>query len=68
MISLSHSYLQKGHMSMMWKDMTFSYSYFLWFEDLNGTSLKPKEIPSNLLNNSIKPVYQPGILSGEYYK
>lgn len=26
-------HLQEGHLSVMWKDTIFNYSYFLWFED-----------------------------------
>lgn len=33
MIEQSRMHLQEGHMSIMWKDTTFNYAYFLWFED-----------------------------------
>ncbi|XP_055595934.1 BLOC-3 complex member HPS1 isoform X2 [Uranotaenia lowii] len=67
MVELSRTYLHKGHMSMIWKDVTFSYGYFLWFEDPNGTALKPKEIP-DLSAISTKPQLIAGILAGDYYR
>ena len=33
MVEQSRVHLQEGHMSIMWKDTTFNYAYFLWFED-----------------------------------
>lgn len=33
MVEQSRMHLQEGHLSVMWKDTTFNYSYFLWFED-----------------------------------
>lgn len=33
MIDQSRNHLQEGHFSVMWKDTTFNYAYFLWFED-----------------------------------
>nr|CAD7263622.1 unnamed protein product [Timema shepardi] len=33
MVDFSRSHLQEGHMAIMWKDTTFNYAYFLWFED-----------------------------------
>ncbi|XP_062698219.1 BLOC-3 complex member HPS1 [Aedes albopictus] len=67
MVELSRTYLHKGHMSMIWKDVTFSYGYFLWFEDANGTALKPKEFP-DFSTISTKPQLIAGILSGDYYQ
>ncbi|XP_065092961.1 BLOC-3 complex member HPS1 [Ochlerotatus camptorhynchus] len=67
MVELSRTYLHKGHMSMIWKDVTFSYGYFLWFEDANGTALKPKEFP-DFSAISTKPQLIAGILSGDYYQ
>lgn len=67
MVEMSRAYLQKGHMAMMWKDTAFNYSYFLWFEDTNGTSLKPKELPNTSASN-LKPMMQPGIMAGEFYQ
>jgi Hermansky-Pudlak syndrome 1 protein len=67
MLEMSRTFLQRGHMAMMWKDVAFNYSYFLWFEDLNGTSLKPKELP-NYASTNVKPTLHAGILAGEYYQ
>lgn len=33
MVEQSRNHLQEGHFSIMWKDCTFNYAYFLWFED-----------------------------------
>ena len=33
MVTFSREHLQAGHLAVMCKDTTFSYSYFLWFED-----------------------------------
>ena len=33
MVEDSRIHLREGHMSVMWKDTTFNYAYFLWFED-----------------------------------
>jgi len=33
MIDFSRAHLVDGHISLMWKDTTFNYAYFLWFED-----------------------------------
>lgn len=33
MVEQSRIHLKEGQMSVMWKDTTFNYSYFLWFED-----------------------------------
>lgn len=68
MVEFSRTYLQRGHMSVMWKDTAFSYSYFLWFEDNAGNPLKPKELPNSSTLSSIKPQVVPGILSGEFYQ
>ncbi|XP_037031456.1 Hermansky-Pudlak syndrome 1 protein [Bradysia coprophila] len=68
MVDFSRSYLQKGHMSVIWKDTAFSYSYFLWFEDHNGCPMKPKELPNTSVQTTIKPQVVPGILSGEFYQ
>ncbi|XP_055535291.1 BLOC-3 complex member HPS1 [Wyeomyia smithii] len=67
MVELSRTYLHKGNMSMIWKDITYSYGYFLWFEDINGTALKPKEFP-DFSTVSTKPQLIPGILAGDYYQ
>ncbi|KAL4113192.1 hypothetical protein QTP88_016860 [Uroleucon formosanum] len=61
MIDFSRQHLRDGHFIVLWKDNTFTYSYFLWFEDQSGTSLKPRVQPtaSELF---------PGILNGDYYE
>lgn len=33
MVEQTRTHLQEGHFSIMWKDCTFNYAYFLWFED-----------------------------------
>lgn len=33
MVEQTRIHLQEGHLSVMWKDTMFNYSYFLWFED-----------------------------------
>lgn len=68
MVKMSRSYLQKGHLSLIWQDDVFFYSYFLWFEDSHGTQLKPKEIPNTSSANAIKPHVVPGVISGEFYQ
>ena len=68
MVETSRSYLQKGHLSVIWKDEAFYYSYFLWFEDHHGTQLKPKELPNTTSATTIKPQIVPGILAGEFYQ
>lgn len=40
MVEQSRIHLQEGHLSVMWKDTTFNYAYFLWFED-TSVSLSP---------------------------
>lgn len=67
MVDISRTYLQKGHMAVMWKDVAFNYSYFMWFEDTNGAPIKPKELP-NTSTSSIKSLLQPGIIAGDYYQ
>lgn len=67
MVDISRSYLQKGHMAMMWKDFAFNYSYFLWFEDISGAPIKPKEMP-NISASTVKSLLQPGIMAGDYYQ
>lgn len=49
---------------MMWKDTTFNYAYFLWFEDKAGAPLKPRVFPTN----STKALPQAGILCGDFYQ
>ncbi|XP_044594723.1 Hermansky-Pudlak syndrome 1 protein homolog [Cotesia glomerata] len=64
MINQSRNHLQEGHFSVMWKDTTFNYAYFLWFEDSSGSPLKCK----TYLNQQMKSLPVPGILCGDYYK
>lgn len=68
MVQMSRSYLQRGHLSLIWQDAGFYYSYFLWFEDANGTQLKPKELPNITTGNAIKPDVVPGVIAGEFYQ
>uniref|UniRef100_A0A336LSK3 CSON015331 protein n=1 Tax=Culicoides sonorensis TaxID=179676 RepID=A0A336LSK3_CULSO len=67
MVEFSRQYLNKGHLNMMWKDVAFHYTYFMWFEDMNGMAIKPKDIP-NFSVVSLKPQLSVGILSGDYYQ
>ncbi|XP_058065061.1 BLOC-3 complex member HPS1 isoform X2 [Anopheles bellator] len=70
MVDFSRTYLDKGYMSMIWKDVTFSYAYFLWFEDEHGTALKPNEPPNHGATGlpATKPSLIAGILAGDYYQ
>ncbi|XP_029156975.1 Hermansky-Pudlak syndrome 1 protein homolog isoform X1 [Nylanderia fulva] len=65
MVEQSRMHLQKGHLSVMWKDTTFNYSYFLWFED-NSSCSPPK--CKVYLNYVMKIFPVPGILCGDYYR
>nr|CAD7587257.1 unnamed protein product [Timema genevievae] len=47
MVDFSRSHLQEGHMAIMWKDTTFNYAYFLWFED--ASVVKPATHGAGLL-------------------
>ncbi|XP_050090314.1 Hermansky-Pudlak syndrome 1 protein homolog isoform X1 [Anopheles aquasalis] len=70
MVDFARTYLDKGYMSMIWKDVTFSYAYFLWFEDEHGTALKPNEPPNHHGAPGLpatKPSLMAGILAGDYY-
>lgn len=67
MVEFSKQYLNKGHLNMMWKDIAFNYTFFMWFEDQNGMAIKPKNVP-NLSLVSLKPQIHVGILSGDYYQ
>ncbi|XP_053659123.1 BLOC-3 complex member HPS1 [Anopheles marshallii] len=69
MVAFSRNYLDKGYMSMIWKDVTFSYAYFLWFEDEHGATLKPNEPPNHgTVVPATKPSLIAGILAGDYYQ
>lgn len=37
MVKFGQCNAQQGVFSILWKDQTFSYAYFLWFEDSNVT-------------------------------
>ncbi|GJQ86235.1 hypothetical protein Trydic_g8935 [Trypoxylus dichotomus] len=64
MINFSRTHLEEGHLSLIWKDTTFSYAYFVWFEDTSGSPVKPTIFPTH----ASKPLPQPGILSGDFYQ
>lgn len=64
MVEFTRNHLQEGHTAVMWKDTTFNYAYFLWFEDSSAAPLKPKVPPSV----AIKSFPRPGILNGDFYK
>ncbi|XP_023213307.1 Hermansky-Pudlak syndrome 1 protein homolog [Centruroides sculpturatus] len=61
MVDFSYEYLESNHLSAMWREENYCFSYFLWFEDANGKILKPAETKSK---------YQllPGILCGDFYE
>ncbi|XP_072759676.1 BLOC-3 complex member HPS1 isoform X2 [Anoplolepis gracilipes] len=65
MVEQSRMHLQEGHLSVMWKDTTFNYSYFLWFEDNSGCSPPKCKV---YLNYVMKNFPVPGILCGDYYR
>lgn len=64
MIDFSRRHLQEGHLSLMWKDTTFNYAYFVWFEDTTGSPMKPTIFPTN----ASKVLPQPGIFCGDFYQ
>ncbi|XP_078033269.1 Hermansky-Pudlak syndrome 1 protein isoform X2 [Augochlora pura] len=64
MVKQSRMHLEEGHLSVMWKDTTFNYAYFLWFEDSSGSPLKCKVY----LNHVMKNFPVPGIFCGDYYR
>ncbi|XP_076241341.1 Hermansky-Pudlak syndrome 1 protein isoform X1 [Calliopsis andreniformis] len=64
MVKQSRMHLEEGHLSVMWKDTTFNYAYFLWFEDSSGSPLKCKVY----LNHVMKSFPVPGIFCGDYYR
>ncbi|XP_056643966.1 BLOC-3 complex member HPS1 isoform X1 [Diorhabda sublineata] len=61
MLSVAKSKLQNGLMSIIWKDLNYSYAYFLWFEDTNGQALKPVVFPEEVSG-------WPGILCEDFYQ
>lgn len=64
MVDYCRSHLQEGNLSMMWKDTTFNYAYFVWFEKPSGSPLKPKIYPTS----AIKNFPPPGIIIEDFYK
>ncbi|XP_014255012.1 Hermansky-Pudlak syndrome 1 protein homolog [Cimex lectularius] len=64
MIEFSRIHLQEGHLALMWRDTTFNYSYYLWFEDASGSQLKPKVSTAQ----AVKGLPLPGVFSGDFYK
>jgi len=49
MVEESRMHLQEGHLSIMWKDITFNYSYFLWFEDNTVCTIKKENVYIHIL-------------------
>ncbi|CAB3366142.1 Hypothetical predicted protein [Cloeon dipterum] len=64
MVDFSRAHLVDGHISLMWKDTTFNYAYFLWFEGSSGSPIRPKVFPTAQLKN----MPQPGIMCGDFYQ
>ncbi|KAL1510025.1 hypothetical protein ABEB36_004681 [Hypothenemus hampei] len=60
MIDFAYSHLKEGHSAIIWKGDTFTYGYFLWFEDSDGEHLKISAIQKI-------PDKCPGILGVDYY-
>ena len=63
MVEFAHSHLSKGHLSLIWKDTSFNYAYFLWFEDHGGNPLKPGPVDDEIL----ECLPSPGILCEDFY-
>ncbi|XP_073997896.1 Hermansky-Pudlak syndrome 1 protein isoform X2 [Rhodnius prolixus] len=63
MVEFSRTHLQEGHLAIMWKDTAFNYAYYLWFEDMTGSPLKPKISPSV----AVKSLPIPGVFSADFY-
>ncbi|XP_026686615.1 Hermansky-Pudlak syndrome 1 protein homolog isoform X2 [Diaphorina citri] len=64
MVDMGQQYLHDGYLQIIWKDSTFSYSYFCWFENSSGAPLKPSRTPVN----AMEYVSIPGILCGDFYQ
>uniref|UniRef100_A0A6A7G668 Hermansky-Pudlak syndrome 1 protein homolog n=3 Tax=Hirondellea gigas TaxID=1518452 RepID=A0A6A7G668_9CRUS len=64
MVDVARSHLSNGQHSVMWKDTTFSYAYFLWFEDKNNIAQVPEELDEDVLS----ALPRPGILSEDFYR
>lgn len=63
MVEFSRTHLQEGHLAIMWKDTAFNYAYYLWFEDMTGSPLKPKISPAI----AVKSLPMPGVFSADFY-
>ncbi|KAI5705655.1 hypothetical protein M8J75_000631 [Diaphorina citri] len=64
LVDMGQQYLHDGYLQIIWKDSTFSYSYFCWFENSSGAPLKPSRTPVN----AMEYVSIPGILCGDFYQ
>lgn len=64
MVEYSRLHLQDGHLAVMWKDTTFNYAFYLWFEDTTGSPLKPRVCPTI----AVKSLPIPGVLCGDFYQ
>ncbi|CAH0552941.1 unnamed protein product [Brassicogethes aeneus] len=60
MINFGRNHIMEGTLSLMWKDTSFNYGYFVWFEDNTGAPIKPTVLPSNTTS-------LPGILAEDFY-
>lgn len=72
MIAIAREFLQHGQNTIMWKDTSFNYAYFLWFEEMQA-STKPinlHEIMGTSLTSksSFRPQFSPGTMAGDYYQ
>ncbi|ALC41824.1 HPS1 [Drosophila busckii] len=75
MVELTRKYLKKGQTTVMWKDRTFHYSYFLWFEDLSGGIVKcALDLQQHFIstgfgsgNGQKNGAAEPGALAMDYY-
>uniref|UniRef100_A0A1B0BJL8 Hermansky-Pudlak syndrome 1 protein homolog n=1 Tax=Glossina palpalis gambiensis TaxID=67801 RepID=A0A1B0BJL8_9MUSC len=72
MIEYTRKYLKKGQTTLMWKDKSFNYAYFLWFEDQTTGSIKAIDMQQHFMASSnsraaFKCQFEPGLLAGDYY-
>ncbi|KAM7349896.1 Hermansky-Pudlak syndrome 1 protein [Cochliomyia hominivorax] len=72
MFEFSRRHLKKGHSTVMWKDKSFNYAYFIWFEDQTTGSSKSIDLQKHFNTsqysvNAFKPNFEPGLLAGDYY-
>ncbi|XP_076037717.1 Hermansky-Pudlak syndrome 1 protein [Oratosquilla oratoria] len=65
MVQFARSHLARGHLSLMWKDTTFNYAYFLWFEDSGGNPIRPAV---TLDESVLEKLPLPGVLCQDFYK